>query len=126
MKTTQYGLSARAGGWDPDGDSGTDQWQGNRGNTLNLSSCALTESAEEALSETLTSLDPRRLFSQGQMIRGRLAPGTLLKITYPDARIVLFRTFDDRAPESDPRLDIFNPFAFNHGIPDMGNVEVAL
>lgn len=102
MKTTQYGLSKRAGGWDSDGDSGTDAWEGNYGNMLNLSSCALTASAEAQLATAW--------FGEGTT---RLTPGMLLKITYPNAKIVLYRTFNDRAPESDARLDIFNPWAFD-------------
>ena len=112
MKTTQYGLSKRAGGWDPDGDSGTDRWEGHHGTTLNISSCALTKSAEAQLA----------MSKGGGAIE--LPPGTLLKITYPDARLVLFRTFDDRAPEDDPRLDIFNPLAFDTRLPEQGTVEV--
>jgi hypothetical protein len=112
IKTTQYGLSARAGGWDPDGDSGTDNWKGNHGNTLNICSCALTVSAEEQLA-----------LSRGGGAR-QLPPGALLKITWPDSRLVLYRTFDDRAPEADPRIDLFMPWAFDHHLPDFGNVEV--
>jgi hypothetical protein len=79
----------------------------------------LTDSAEFALAESLPGDSPKRTNQVG-----RLQPGTLLKITFDDPRVVLFRTFDDRAPEADARLDIFNPLAFDHRIPDQGNVEV--
>lgn len=122
LKTTQYGLSVKAGGWDPDGDSGTDQWQGDVGNILNLSSCALTVSAEDELARSL--LIPGTPAPAGRL---HLPQGQLLKVTFPGApHIVLYRTFDDRAPEADGRLDIFNPYAFDHVIPDTGEVEVVL
>lgn len=105
LKTTQYGLSVKAGGWDPDGDSSTDQWQGDHGNTLNTSSCALTASARALLNLPAHS-------------------GKLIRITFPGSNVVLYRTHDDTAPESDPRLDIFNPWSFDAYIPDFGLAEV--
>ena len=105
MKTTQYGLSKSAGGWDPDGDNGTDAWQGNQGNILNLSSCAPTASARLKL-----GLAPKQI--------------ALLKITFPDSRLVLYRETGDSAPESDDRIDLFMPWAFDNHIPDFGTVEV--
>lgn len=124
LKTTQYGLSTRLGGWDRDGDSGTDNWMGCFGNKLNLSSCALTESAERTIAEALPPDHPARVTNA--MGKATLRPHTLLKVTWAvDQRLVLYRTFDDRAPENDPRLDIFNPWAFNNHIPDFGSAEVA-
>ncbi len=107
------------------GDSSTDNWQGCFGNKLNLSSCALTASAEADLANALPPQHPARMIDEHQnIVPSRLREHALLKISYPDSRIVLYRTFDDRAPEADPRLDIFNPWAFNQAIPDIGNVEV--
>jgi len=120
LKTTRYGLSPRAGGWDNPGDGGTDAWQGNHGNTLNTSSCALTDSAESLLAATLPTDDRRRISIN------RLVPGTLLRITYlaPADKMVRYVTFDDRAPEADARLDIFLPWADDPMIPDFGFVSV--
>lgn len=118
-KVTQYGLSATAGGWDPDGDSGTDKWQGSHGNVLNFNSCALTVSAENALAATLPYGHPF-LASRDS---GRLMPGTPLRVTM--GALVFIKNFDDRAPESDPRLDVFNPYAFDNSlIRDFADVEV--
>ena len=104
-KITQYGLSKRAGGWDPDGDSGTDNWQGDAGNTLNFSSCALTQAARTAL-----AILPKEI--------------VLVKITTSDPRVVLYRTTDDCAPEAEERLDLFMPWAFDSHLPDLADVEV--
>lgn len=121
MKTTRYGLSPRAGGWDIPGDSGTDNWIGCFGNKLNTASCALTVSAESALSATLPEGDSR--LGDGS---GKLKPHTLLKVTFlaPMDKMVIYRTFDDRAPESDDRLDNFLPIHDDPTIPDRGLVSV--
>lgn len=104
VKITQYGLSKASGGWDEYGDSGTDQWLGNRGNILNTSSCALTASAATAL---------------------KAQHGCLLKIIF-DQKHVYYRTYDDTAPEDDPRLDMFFPWAFDKTIPaDFAEVQLA-
>lgn len=124
LKTTLYGLSPKVGGWDIPGDSSTDAWQGNHGNFLNTSSCALTESAEALLAASLPTFDSRRLFSNGQVVPDRLKPKILLKITWDDPKLVDYRTFDDRAPESDPRLDLFYPYVDPVGIPDFGYASV--
>lgn len=125
MKTTRYGLSQAAGGWDGIGDSGTDSWLGNHGNALNTASCALTVSAEAAIAETLSLADYRRLLDgNGQVIPGRLKAGTILKIVWPGTHLVAFKTFDDRAPENDERLDIFLPWKDDSSIPDRGQVSV--
>jgi len=128
MKTTRYGLSPRAGGWDVPGDSGTDNWMGCFGNKLNTSSCALTNSAEAALAQSLLSASDSRIARDGnnQIIPGRLKPHTLLKVTFlaPFDKLVIYRTFDDRAPEVDERLDNFLPFKDDSTIPDHGYVSV--
>lgn len=105
MKTTQYGLSPRAGGWDKPGDDDTDAWLGDVGNKINLSTCAPTASARAAL-----GIPPKAI--------------VLLKITYPDARLVLYRETGDEAPEDDQRVDLFMPWAFDSKLPDFGYVEV--
>lgn len=89
VKITQYGLSKKAHGWDGVGDSGTDAWLGNHGNKLiDGFSCALTERAQELL--------------------GCVA-GALILITFDDGTTQV-RRFDDRAPEADARLDMFNAY----------------
>jgi hypothetical protein len=139
-KTTRYGLSPRAAGWDIPGDSGTDDWQGCFGNKLNTSSCALTVSMEAALAATLIPAIPSLDFNgnpfpnypdsrlltdvNGQLIPGRLKPYTLLKIAWPGTPLVQYRTFDDRAPESDERCDLFYPWKDDPSIPDFGQVSL--
>lgn len=108
VKITQYGLSLKAGGWDGVGDGGTDAWQGNHGNALNFSSCALTLSAENALADTLPYGSPFLASRESK----RLMPGTPLQVQFAGG-LVFIRNFDDRAPEADPRLDVFNPWAFD-------------
>lgn len=104
IKITQYGLSRSAGGWDPDGDSETDQWLGNMGNILNTSSCAITDSAMKDLGAK---------------------HGDLLQIVF-DTKHVYYRRIDDRAPEADARVDMFFPFAFDKSIPaDYADVTLA-
>ena len=126
MKVTRYGLSVKAGYWDPYGDSSTDQFQGNHGNTLNTASCALTQSAEVLLAQSLLSASDARLMrdGNGQVIPGRLKPGTLLKITWSDPHRVQYRAFDDRAPEAEPRCDLFYPWDDDRSIPDVAQVSV--
>lgn len=128
MKTTRYGLSPRVNGWDQPGDSGTDNWMGCFGNKLNTSSCALTNSGEAALAASLLSSSDSRLMrdGNGQAIPGRIQPHTLIKITFlaPADKMVIYRTFDDRAPEGDERLDNFLPWKDDPTIPDYGFVNV--
>lgn len=105
IKITEYGLSKKAGGWDGIGDSGTDAWLGNHSNLLNTSSCALTRSAQDLL---------------------HAMPGDLLKVKFNE-RYVYYVTFDDRAPEDDPRVDMYFPFVrpveFNH-LSDFADVTI--
>ena len=116
IKITHYGEPN-----DPTPDSNTRAWIGNHGNTLNVSSCALTGAAEDLLARTILR---QRLMGDSHVGPLRLAPGALLKITFSD-RLVFFRTFDDRAPEADPRVDLFNPYDnLPPGLPDFATVEV--
>jgi len=74
------------------------------GNLLNLSSCAITDSAKAALGAQ---------------------HGDVLQIAF-DQKNVFLRRIDDRAPESDERVDLFFPYAFNTSIPtDFANVTLA-
>lgn len=98
LKVTHYGEPN-----DPYKDSNSMNWIGNHDNILNISSCALTRSAQEAL---------------------ECDQGALLRIVFTN-RLIMYRTFDDRAPESDPRLDLFNPFnCLPPGLPDYADVTV--
>jgi len=101
-------------------DSNTRAWIGNHGNTLNVSSCALTVTAEDLLARTV----PGRIVGDSHIGPLHLAPGALLKITFSE-KLVFFRTFDDRAPETEPRVDLFNPFDnLPPGLADYAEVEV--
>jgi hypothetical protein len=106
IKITQYGLSIKAGGWDSYGDSGTDKFQGDHNNTiLNGTSCALTASARDGLGAQR---------------------GDLLRITF-DNGYKYYRRYDDTAPESDPRLDMFNAWAFDKQVPaEFAAVEIVI
>jgi len=102
IKTTRYGLSTKAGGWDPYGDSSTDQWLGDHGNTLTTASCALTRGAAQLLGAR-----------RGDIIRIVWGP-----------KLEAFRRYDDTAPEDEPRVDLFYPFQDNPLQPDFAEVSV--
>jgi hypothetical protein len=107
IKITQYGLSKKAGGWDPDGDDDTDRWVGDDG-PISYLSCALTLGAQ-----SIIGLPP------GKSDRARL------KIVFPDGTTI-FRFWSDRAPEADPRLDLFMPYFFDRTIPaDFAEVSIS-
>lgn len=98
IKITSYGQKG-----DPYADTNSENWIGNHDNGLTISSCALTQSAQDMLG---------------------CAQGALLRIVFTN-RLVMYRTFDDRAPEADPRLDLFNPFnCLPPGLPDYADVTV--
>lgn len=104
-RVTQYGLSKKAGGWDGVGDSGTDEWLGNHGNTLfDGFSCALTQAAQDALGIACK-------------------PGVLILIEFDDGTTQV-RRFDDRAPESDSRLDMFNAYRIRPQGSDFANLSL--
>lgn len=103
IKITQYGISVKNRGWDGVGDSGTDKFLGNHNNKLvDGVSCALTVSA--------------------QTILGAKA-GDWLFIVFDD-NTTQIRRFDDRAPESDPRLDLFNAWKERKQGSDFADVVV--
>lgn len=104
IKTTRYGLSPKVGGWDPYGDSYTDQWlgDGKDGHTLTTASCALTKSAANALGAR---------------------PGDIIRVIW-DNRTETFRRYDDTAPEDEMRVDLFYPWKDNLEQPDFGEVTV--
>lgn len=100
VKITEYGY-----GDDPYGDTLTRQGWGGWGNRLNGASCALTDSEVKAL-----GLTPRD-------------HGAKLKITFSNGTVI-YRFWADRAPESNQRLDLYEPEGFDKSIPDEATVEV--
>lgn len=103
MKSTRYGLSPKVGGWDLDGDSLTDQWQGDGkdGHTLTTASCALTKGAAQTLGAR---------------------EGDIIRIVWDD-KTEQFRRYDDTAPEDEERVDLFYPFN-DFPLPDYATVSV--
>ena len=104
IKTTRYGLSPKAGGWDPYGDSETDQWlgDGKDGQTLTTASCALTTKAADILGAK---------------------PGDIIHIKW-DNKTEQYRRYDDTAPEDEARVDLFYPYYDNPTQPDFGYCSV--
>lgn len=103
VMVTQYGPSEKVGGWDGDGDSGTDAGLGCHNNKLEDGiSCALSKPAEEALG---------------------VKPGVWLDILLSND-IMIERRFDDRTDPSLPnaRVDLYNFKGFDNTIPDSGMV----
>jgi len=103
IKTTRYGLSVKAGYWDTYGDSSTDNFlgDGKDGHTLTTASCALTRGAANLLG---------------------IKEGAIIRIVWDD-KTEQFRRYDDTAPEDEPRVDLFYPYA-DHPLPDFGDVTV--
>lgn len=97
IKITQYGYSN-----DPDGDTLTREGWGCWGNKLDANGCALTKSAEDAIGALKLCW---------------------LEITFTNG-VVMQRQWQDRAPESDPRLDLYQPQGFDRTLPDFGTVKV--
>jgi len=106
IKITQYGLSLKEGGWDTYGDSSTDRFEGNANNVIyNSSSCALTASARDLLGAK---------------------EGDWLEIDFGHDQVYL-RRYEDTAPETDPRLDMFNAWVEDKQIhQDFADVRVVL
>lgn len=104
IKVTQYGKSIKAGGWDTYGDSFTDRFVGDHGNILNDGlSCALTHSARDALGAK---------------------HGDTIIIDFGDGKKET-REYDDTAPESDMRVDLFNYDSFVPDLPLFAEVTIA-
>lgn len=97
MKLTQYGYAN-----DPYMDSYTAKGLGAYHNLEKGVSCALTDSAKSAIGAT------KRCW---------------VRITFASGGSIV-RRYDDRAPESDNRCDLYMPGGFDHGLPDYATVEV--
>lgn len=108
IRITRYGLSIKAGGWDPDGDSSTDDWIGNHNNHLSSASCAVSPSAKALLG---------------------CVNGDILDISFDIQREQL-RRVDDTAPEGskgdldEPHIDLFYPWKDDPTLPDYAMVRV--
>ncbi len=97
LKVTQYGYPN-----DECGDTLTEQGWGFRDNKLNEKSCALTVSAQRLLG--VKAFQP-------------------IKIDFGNG-LVLIRNFDDRAPQGEPRVDLYMPKGMNKSLPDYAMVSV--
>jgi hypothetical protein len=97
MKLTQYGYPG-----DPYMDSYTAKGQGAYHDLEKGISCALTDSAKSALGAT------KRCW---------------LRISFPSGGSIV-RRYDDRAPQSDHRCDLYMLTGFDASYPDYATVEV--
>ena len=101
-KTTQYGYKD-----DPCGDSLTKAGYGcfdaEGLPSLKVGDCALTKSLQEALGAVMHDM---------------------IKAKWPNGDVLVFR-FNDRAPESDFRLDIYHPDGFDSTIGDYADISLA-
>lgn len=114
-KTTRYGKSKTCinpetglPGWDEYGDSYTDRGLGCFDDedkpSLAVGDCALTDSLRDALRATKHSM---------------------IRVVWDNGKSAVYR-YNDRAPESDYRLDIYLPWEDDPTIPDTGIVLILL
>jgi len=104
MKTTQYGYEKKGQpGYDSNSAAGRGKWHKLEPGV----SAALTDSAAEKLG---------------------VQPGDWVKVTYPNGGTQI-RRYDDRAPQKENRVDLYNPRGYNNipggldkSIPDFGSV----
>jgi hypothetical protein len=97
MKITQYGYRS-----DPYMDSETAQGRGAYHKLEGGVSCALTESAKQALGAVRESW---------------------VRISFPAGGSEV-RRVDDRAPEGDKRCDLYNPAGFETALGDFADVDL--
>lgn len=98
IRITQYGYPS-----DPYWDTNTKfKKLGAWDNTLTEDACALTDEARRVLGAV---------------------PLDWCMITFPDGR-TMKRQFQDRAPESEARLDLYMPNGYDPSIPDYAEVEL--
>jgi hypothetical protein len=97
MKLTQYGYAG-----DPYKDSQTEAGHGAYHDLEKGVSCALTDSAKTAIGATKRCWVRISFASGGSIVR----------------------RYDDRAPESDHRCDLYQKGGFDHGLPDYATIEV--
>lgn len=99
IKITQYGYES-----DPYMDSNTAHKIGMADNTLDSGSCALTKVAQGLLGATLFKV---------------------VRIDFGNG-LVQYRRFDDRAPETEARIDLYNPKGFDKSLPDFADVTLVV
>lgn len=101
-KITQYGRATKSGGWDIDGDTSTDSFLGNVGNTIYSGvDCAMSDSLRYAL--------------------GNPPDGKWVRVTFNSKDAIYIRRIGDRAPEADKRCDFFNYWAFDQQMDHLGD-----
>ena len=100
MRITQYGYND-----DPYMDSKTERRIGGWDNVLNAESCALTDAAVKLLELTQANR------------------GAKLQVVFTNGATI-FRRWDDRAPEANARLDLYQPQGFDKSLPDFATVTV--
>src|ERR1700757_885820 len=100
IKVTQYGYPS-----DPDGDTLTEEGWGAWDNKLTEDGCALTNQALIELSEDMLML-----------------PFYWIKIDFKNGTAPLVRQYQDKAPESDARVDLYMPSGFDKFLPDAAEV----
>jgi len=98
LLVTQYGWKE-----DPYGDTLTREGWGAWGNKLTIDACALTDSAVELI---------------------RAKPMDWIKVDFKDGTAPLARQYQDRAPEKEPRCDLYMPEGFNKRFPDYAEVTL--
>jgi hypothetical protein len=103
MQLTQYGYPH-----DPYGDSETRKGHGAYSNLANDRSVALTDSALRAL-----GLNRSEVRKDHPWININLKGGGTLQ-----------RRIDDRAPEKNNRVDMYEPGGFNHKLPDYADISL--
>jgi len=98
MKVTQYGYAN-----DPTPDSNTQKGLGIQNRKLEPGvSAALTKSAAKELG---------------------VKPGDWIKIQYANGGTQI-RRYDDRAPQGEKRIDLYQPGGFDRSLPDYGTISV--
>lgn len=103
MQLTQYGYPH-----DPDGDSETRKGHGAYRNLAANTSVALTDSALSAL-----GLSRHQVRSTPEWVDIKLRGGGVLQ-----------RRIDDRAPEANKRVDLYQPGGFDRSLPDFADVTL--
>lgn len=97
-KITQFGYND-----DPYADTLTEEGWGAFGNKLTQDACALTASLVAKLG---------------------IKPMQWVRINFANGTVPMVRQFQDRAPESDDRCDLYMPTGYDPFIPDEADVEV--
>lgn len=114
MKITQYGYKN-----DEYADTLTEAGEGGWGNHLEKAGCALTDKAVATLGLTKADHGAKLRIEFGDWI----ATGNGVSV-FKTSGIIYVRFWEDRAPEDEPRLDLYQPDGFVKNLPDYANVTV--